>query len=415
VTRTVLAEESTADLIAGIEATAAAHHAARPGDRTARQPVHTVYVAADRVDAVTVRRFGQQARRLLEVYAPDAAALANATGVPEDQAHPVRAKVVTKLAAEPIEDLRIDFEDGYGRRDDGVEDSDAARTARAVAHLREANTAPPFVGLRVKSFADGGHRRAIRTLDVFLSALLDATPTLPPGFVITFPKVVAAAHVTAFATLLERLEQALGLPERSLMFEVQIETTAAIIDRDGRFALPGIVDAGGGRVVGAHFGVFDYTAACGLTGGQQRMDHPACDYARHAMQVSLAGTGITLSDGSTNRVPADDSTAAVTGVWRHHADLVRRSLTHGFYQGWDLHPSHLVSRFAAVFAFHRGHLDETTRRLAAWSSMTSSDGVLDEPATVHALLVALRRAIDCGAIDEATALSAARIDRATLR
>jgi hypothetical protein len=412
---TALTDDATADLAADIEATAATYRAARPGDRTTRQPVHTVYVSADRVDTVTVRRFGQQARRLLDAHAPDSAALARATGVPEDLAHAVRARVVTKLAAEPVEDLRIDFEDGYGHREDDVEDADAARTARALARLREADAAPPFFGLRIKSFADGAHRRAIRTLDVHLSALLDAARTLPEGFVITFPKVVAAGHVESFASLLDRLERALGLRERSLVFEVQVETTAAVIDRDGRVALPAIVDAGGGRITGAHFGVFDYTAACGLTGRQQRMDHPACDFARHTMQVSLAGTGVTLSDGSTNRVPADDSTAAVSGVWRHHADLVRRSLAHGFFQGWDLHPSHLVSRYAAVFAFHRGHLEETTRRLAAWSSSTPADGVLDEPATIHALLASLRRAVDCGAIDEATALSAARIDRSALR
>jgi hypothetical protein len=215
--------------------------------------------------------------------------------------------------------------------------------------------------------------------------------------------------------LLARLEDALGLPERSLVFEVQVETTMSIIDGDGRIALPAIVDAGEGRIVGAHFGVFDYTAACGLSSRQQRLDHPSCDFARHVMQVSLAGTPVRLSDGATNQVPADDSTAAVTSLWRHHAELVWRSLARGFNQGWDMHPAHLVSRYAAVFSFHRDHLDDTTRRLAAWSSQAAgTPGVLDEPATIRALLTSLRSAIDCGAIDEATALSAARIDRAAL-
>jgi hypothetical protein len=416
VTRTVLPTPATADLVADIEAVAAAYRAARPGDHTGRQPVHTVYVPADRVDTATLRWFGREARRLLDTHAPDAAALTKAIGIPANVADAVRARVVAKLAAEPVEDLRIDFEDGYGRRDDDVEDADAARTARAIARLRADNAAPPFFGLRIKSFADGGHLRAIRTLDVFLGTLLEAAGTLPQGLLITFPKIVAAAHVASFATLLERLERALGLPERSLVFEVQVETTTSIIDRDGRVALPGIVEAAGGRIVGAHFGVFDYTAACGLTGHEQRMDHPACDFARHMMQVSLAGTGVQLSDGATNRVPADDSAAAVTAVWQHHADLVRRSLAHGFYQGWDMHPAHLVSRFAAVFAFHRDHLEETTRRLATQASTTSKGGsALEEPATIHALLTSLRRAIDCGAIDEATALSAARLDQAALR
>jgi citrate lyase beta subunit len=410
----ILPAEATEDLVAGIEEAAAA--ATFPGDRPGRQPVHTVYVPADRFDTTTVRGFGREATRLLDAHAPDGAALAHATVLRADVADAVRARVAAKLDAEPVEDLRIDFEDGYGARDDDVEDADATRTARAIAHLRSDDAAPPFCGLRIKSFADGRHRRAIRTLDVFLGALLDSIGRLPDGFVITFPKIIAAAHVAAFATLLARLEQALGLPDRALLFEVQVETTESIFDRDGRVALPDIVAAGEGRIVGAHFGVYDYTAACGLSGRAQRLDHPACDFARHVMQVSLAGTGVRLSDGATNQVPADDSTAAVTGVWRHHADLVRRSMVRGFYQGWDMHPAHLVSRFAAVFAFHRAHLDDTTRRLAAWSTAGTGDtGVLDEPATIRGLLTALRRAIDCGAIDEVTALSAARIDRAALR
>lgn len=412
---TALSPEATTDLVADIEAAAAAYAAARPGERPGRQPVHTVYVPADRVDTATVRAFGFHARRLLDAHAPDAASLAHATGLRADLADVVRARVVAKLASEPVEDLRIDFEDGYGTRSDDAEDIDTIRAAKVVANLHAGDGAPPFCGVRIKSFADGAHHRAIRTLDLFLSTLLDNAGGLPDGFVITFPKVVAIAHVAAFVTLLERLEDALGLAERSLVFEVQVETTMSIIDGDGRVALPAIVDASDGRIVGAHFGVFDYTAACGLSGRQQRLDHPSCDFARHVMQVSLAGTPVRLSDGATNQVPTDDSTAAVTSLWQHHAELVWRSLVHGFYQGWDMHPAHLVSRYAAVFGFHRGHLDDTTRRLAAWSSSAAgTPGVLDEPATIRALLTSLRRSIDCGAIDEATALSAARIDRTAL-
>lgn len=410
--RTTLAAGATADLGGDIAAVAREHHAARPGDRPGRQPVHTVYVPADRVGAGTVGELGTRALRLLARHAPDAGALAPATGVAPELAAQVRERLAAKLAGEPVEDLRIDFEDGYGTPDDRTEDGDAERTARAVAEMIADGTAPPFLGLRVKSFADGAHERAIRTLDGFVSTLLDAVGTLPDGFVVTFPKVVAAAHVAAFATVLERLEQALGLPDRALVFEVQVETPASIIDRGGRVALPGFVDAAAGRMVGAHFGVFDYTAACGLPASEQRPDHPACDAARHVMQVSLAGTGVRLSDGSTNRVPAGDGTAAVTAVWRHHAALVRRSLAHGFFQGWDLHPAHLVSRFAAVYAFHLEHLDDTTGRLAARAGADGGGGVLDEPATVRALRGSLRRAIDCGAIDEDRARTAARIDPA---
>jgi citrate lyase beta subunit len=410
--RTTLDAVATEDVVAVIEAAADGYEARRRrGAWYGRQPVHTVYVPADRFGAHTLAAWSDDALELFTRHLGSPDEMTAVFGVDPAVAPALRERVAAKLTTEPVEDLRIDFEDGYGDRDDDVEDADAERAARIIA----GPGAPAFVGLRVKSFADGRHRRALRTLDGFITAVLDATGgTLPDGFVITFPKIVAVAHVEAFATLLDRLEHALGLPERSLVFEIQIETTESVLGHAGRATLPSLVDAAAGRLVGAHFGVFDYTAACGLPGDQQRLDHPACDFARHVMQVTLAGTDIRLSDGSTNRTPADDSAAAAHAVWAHHAALVRHSLTHGFYQGWDMHPSHLVSRFAAVHAFHLAHLDDTTARLAAWSTGAGPSGVVDEPATVRALLASLRRAVDCGAIDADDACATARIDRATL-
>lgn len=418
--RTTLAGTATSDLIDVIEGALDAHrdrHRRGPWSGR-RQPVHTVYVPADQLADDTIERWGRHALHLLATHAATTQELAEVFDLSDDVAAVVRDRVSAKLSDEPIEDLRIDFEDGYGVRDDDEEDRDAQRAARIVARPGM----PAFIGLRVKSFADGAHRRAIRTLDGFVTTLLDANGgVLPDGFVVTFPKVVAAAHVEAFAELLDRLEHALGLAERSLLFEIQIETTESVIDHAGRVTLPSLVRAAGGRLVGAHFGVFDYTAACGLPAARQRLDHPSCDFARHVMQVTLAGTGIRLSDGSTNRVPTDDSTAAVHAVWRHHAALVRHSLAHGFVQGWDMHPAHLVSRFAVLHAFHRTHIDDTTARLAAWaggdgsgSGGDSGGDLVDEPATISALLGSLRQAVDCGAVDERQALAAAGIDRDTL-
>ena len=52
-------------------------------------------------------------------------------GLPDELAEPVHDRVRAKLAREPVEDLRIDFEDGYGPRPDAEEDAAAARAARA--------------------------------------------------------------------------------------------------------------------------------------------------------------------------------------------------------------------------------------------------------------------------------------------
>jgi hypothetical protein len=411
-----LDEAGLADLVARVERAAAAHARRYPGDPGGRQPVHTVYVAADRFAAGTAAAHGAEALRLLDAHAPDGATLAAALGL-HDQAvaAAVRERVAAKLAREPVEDLRIDFEDGYGARDDAEEDRDAARAAATVAEALAAGTLPPFAGPRVKSFADGRHRRAIRTLDVFLTGLLERAGRLPDGLLVTFPKVVAAEHVAAFAELLGRLEAALGLPDGRLRFEVQVETTQSIFDPAGRVALRGIAEAAAGRLTGAHFGVYDYTAACGLPPSEQRLTHPACDFARQVMQVTLAGTGVRLSDGSTAVVPAGDDTPAVHAAWRLHAAHVRHSLRHGFWQGWDLHPAQLPSRYAAVYAWHLEAFEQAAARVHAFhAGAPGPGGVLDEPATVKALVAQVRRAVHCGAVPETEALARTGLDRATL-
>jgi citrate lyase beta subunit len=240
----------------------------------------------------------------------------------------------------------------------------------------------------------------VATLDRFIGTLLDTAGELPDGFVITFPKIVAIEHVAAFARVLGALEAAHGLPERRLRFEAQIETTPSVIGPDGRVALRDIRDVSDGRLVAAHVGVYDYSAGLGLPPGEQRLDHPALDFARHLLQVTFAGTEVRLSDGSTNVVPADDSTAEAHRAWGRHAADVRHSLRHGFVQGWDLHPAHLVSRYAVVFADVLAGIDDALDRLARWDAGDTSGGVMDEPATIRTLEAAVQRAVDCGAITE---------------
>ena len=367
-----------------------------PGASGARQPVHTCYVPADKVDSGTPQRWSQEALAALHQHAPQPRDLAEILGLSPHRAEVVHPRVRTKLLDSPVEDLRIDFEDGYGRRGDQEEDDDATRTAGVVAEWLRTDTAPRHFGLRVKSFDDMELRaRSVRTLDVFLTALLKAHGTLPAGFVLTFPKVVDVAQVEVFVEILGLLEQQLRLPAQALRFEIQVETTQSIVDSSGRFALPRFIDAGAGRVTGLHFGTYDYTASCGLTAAHQHLAHRACDFARHAMQVSAAGTGIFLSDGSTNVLPVGDQ---VHHGWRTHFGLVLRSLEHGFYQGWDLHPAQLVTRYAAVFSAFRDSASAEAARLAAYVT-SSGSAVLDEPATARALAASFVRALDTGATD----------------
>ncbi|WP_283134306.1 DUF6986 family protein [Rhizohabitans arisaemae] len=368
------------------------HHRQTPeppaGQPAGRQPVHTVYIPADRFDAGTVSELGTAAARLLDTRF-DAEALGLTS---DDQAFAglVRSRVAAKLAAEPVEDVRIDFEDGYGVRPDGQEDADVGRAVEAVAAMAAGKTLPRRWGLRIKSFADGHADRALRTLDGFLTGIADATGGLPEGFTVTFPKVTRAEYLDEFERFLEALERSLGLPDGTLRFEMQVETTQTVMFLlAGRGRTP--------RLAAAHFGVFDYTASCGLPPEEQRLDHPACDFARHVMQVAFAGTGVELSDGSTNLVPASEAAADVHAVWRTHSALVRHSLSHGFHQGWDMHPAHLVSRFATVYAFHLARQAGYTARVSAYQEQAEQSGLLEEPATIRALSAILRRGTDCGA------------------
>jgi citrate lyase beta subunit len=349
-----------------------------PGDRGGRQPVHTVYLPADRFHPAVTAEWGATALAALRDHPP----------LP--YAGDLHERVSTKLSREPIEDLRIDFEDGYGVRDDDVEDG----TARAAGTGLRAGGAPPFVGLRIKSLEGVTRRRAVRTLDIFLDSLGDP---LPDGFVITLPKVSAPAQVEAMALLCERLERAYGLPAGRLRFEVQVETPAAVLAADGGTAPGRLIAAAGGRCAGLHYGTYDFSAACGIAAAQQSLAHPVADFAKAVMQVAAAGTGVRLSDGSTNVLPVGDA-ASVRAGWALHAGLVARSLARGFYQGWDLHPAQLPTRFAATYAFFRDGRAAAVDRLRAYLDRRSA-GILDEPATARALAGFLLRGLDCGALD----------------
>lgn len=391
-------------LAAPVRAANAAFVAHYPGERPDRQPVHVVYGGAHLFQAGTARKLAQLATKALEEHAPDAATLAQALGLPLPLAEQVRPRVARKLATEAVEDLRIDFEDGYGARPDVEEDGHAATCAREVARAHAEHLLPPFFGIRIKPMTEELRARAVRTLDVFLTTLAEATGgTIPPGFVVMLPKLQIPEHGAALADVLDALEPRLGLPPGAIRCEIMIEQTQAVLDASGRVVIPALVSALRGRCIAAHFGTYDYTASCGITAAHQQMAHPSCDFAKHCMQVSLGGTGVWLSDGATNVMPVGDR-AAVHAAWRLQASHVRRSLEGGFYQGWDLHPAQLVARYAAVYAFYLESLPAATARLSTFVSKAAQatllGDVFDDAATGQGLLNFFLRGLACGAVSE---------------
>jgi citrate lyase beta subunit len=382
-----------------------------PGDPGTRQPVHTVYVPAHAAHDDVWRRWGEQALELLDAAVPDAQTAAAVTGL-EGVDDAVHERVVAKLGSQPVEDLRVDFEDGYGNRPDDVEDDAAAAAGRTLAQALAVPGGPSFAGIRFKSLEAPTRRRGLRTLDLVIGSLLQAGP-LADGLVTTLPKVTSVDQVLAMVDVCERLERAHGLPAGRLRFELQIETPQAILGPDGTAAVAPMLHAAGRRCVGLHYGTYDYSAACGIAAARQSMEHPAADHAKAVMQVAAAGTGVRLSDGSTNVIPVG-STDEVASALRLHARLVRRSLDRGYYQGWDMHPGHLVTRYLATYAFYREGLAAAAGRLRVYTAASGTGGVMDEPATAQALASFLARGVHCGAIDDAEVARSTGLQRADI-
>ncbi len=404
--------EATFDLVKAAQSEFIAHF---PGDGGHRQPLHVVYGGLHLFSANTPEKLGQVARTMLSTYAPNAAALAALFELQDVHADEVFARVKHKLELEPVEDFRIDAEDGYGPRSDAEEDEHASRAGHEVAGLLATGKAPPFLGLRIKPLSAELAPRALRTLERFFLALGAKTPS---GFLVTLPKVTDRRQVQAIVSVLDALERKLSLAPQTLRLEVMIESAPGLFDAAGKLSLPTLVEAGRGRLFAAHLGAYDYTASMDVAAPRQRLDHPACDHLRQLMKTSFAGTGVFLSDGATTQLPiaphkgeghADErraeNTAVVHAAWRAHAENIRRALDQGFFQGWDLHPGQLVPRYVVSFAFFLANRAAMTKRLsnfvAQLGQATAVGTSFDDAATGQGLLNFFLRGWSCGAFSQA--------------
>jgi citrate lyase beta subunit len=420
-----------------------------PGDRPDRQPVHTVYGGANLFKADTCKKMGDIALKSLKTYAPDFVVLADVLQLdgfvelpssekkiqklvkeldkmsekkrrnhPAWLAYSVYSKIIKKLKTEAVEDFRIDFEDGFGNRPDAEEDATAVSAANELVKGMKNKTISPFIGIRIKPFTEDLKYRGVRTLDIFLTTLLNKTNgRLPDNFVVMLPKVTIPEQVATLVRLFEIIERQHALIPGTLKMETMVEATQIIMDDEGRNPLMKIIRAGEGRCIAAHFGTYDYTASCGITAKYQTMAHPVCDFAHHMTKVALGGTGIFLSDGATNVMPVPphrgeklsreqlkENMASVHNAWRIGYGHTMHSLVNGFYQGWDLNPAQLPMRYAATYNFFLSSYDDAVYRLktfidrAAISTLTGD--IFDDAATGQGLLNFFLKAMNCGAISE---------------
>jgi hypothetical protein len=220
--------------------------------------------------------------------------------------------------------------------------------------------------------------------------------------VFTVPKLRAAAQVDAVVMICEEFERAHGLADGVLRYELQIESPQAVLGADGRATVAEAIHRGGPRLTGLHYGTYDYSAACGIVSAQQSLEHPVADHAKAVMLVAAAQTGVWVSDGSTQIAPVGTAEIVDAALRRHHR-LVTRSLERGFYQGWDMHPGHLVTRWLAVFTFFRSAMTPAATRLQSYFDRQSSEFV-DEPATAQSLALVVLRGLSAGAFTEADVL-----------
>lgn len=420
-----------------------------PGDKPDRQPVHTVYGGANLFKSDTCIKMGDIALKSLQTYSPDFITLAKvlkfegSDKLPGDEKkadklikkldkmeeaerrqHPawlsytIYSKIIHKLQTEAVEDFRIDFEDGFGNRPDDEEDATAINAAGELAMGMNEKTISPFIGIRIKPFTEDLKNRGVRTMDIFLTTLLERTGgRLPDNFVVMLPKVTIPEQVTTMVRFFEIIEKKNNLAPGTLKMETMVEATQIIMDDEGKNPLMKIIRAGEGRLIAAHFGTYDYTASCGITAKYQTMAHPVCDFAHHMTKVAFGGTGIFLSDGATNVMPVapnrnDKLTAkqlkenrqSVHNAWRIGYNHSMHSLINGFYQGWDLNPAQLPMRYAATYNFFLSSINDATHRLktfvdrAAISTLTGD--IFDDAATGQGLLNFFLKAMNCGAISE---------------
>ncbi|MBL0103334.1 MAG: phosphoenolpyruvate kinase [Bacteroidetes bacterium] len=440
ITENVLSELKTANL---------AFQHIYPGEQPHRQPVHTVYGGANLFKSDTTVKMGQIALKSFKTNAPNFAILAKVLELTGHESLPsteneikalegrlerlshadlkkehawlsytVYKKIAQKLEHEGVEDFRIDFEDGFGNRPDKEEDETAVNAAKELAKGMKEKTISPFIGIRIKPFTEDLKMRGIRTLDIFLTTLLEHSGNKIPGnFVVMLPKVTIPEQIEALVKLFETFEKIHSLPAGCLKMEMMVEATQAMMDAEGKNPLLKLIRAGKGRCIAAHFGTYDYTASCNITAKYQTMDHPVCDFAHHMTRVALGNTGIMLSDGATNVMPVGphrgdnltldqemENRAVVHKAWKLGYGHTMHSLINGFYQGWDLNPAQLPMRYAATYTFFLESYEDAAVRLRNFvdkaAQATLSGDVFDDAATGQGLLNYFLKAMNCGAITE---------------
>ncbi len=328
----------------------------------------------------------------------------------------VYARAEKKLRVQPVCDIRIDFEDGYGVRTEQEELTDAARTGKELAAVTAMNPANviggPAFGIRIRALRPGTQARALGVLNAFCTHLVEAQGKLPPDFVVTLPKVRSETAVAALVSALDALEARLGLPRIGVELMAETRESADVAQ------LSSWMGAAEGRVRSLHLGAYDFLSELGVLARSHRLHHPYTDALRIAMKLATADTDVDVFDGATTLLPIErgkkkdgtsltaaeeqESRMRVHAAFAAHVRDVAESLDKGFLGSWILYPAQLVSHAVAQAAFYVEELQESQKRLANFvteSSRASAVGTsFDDRATARGLVSFFARGLASGVL-----------------
>jgi citrate lyase beta subunit len=387
-----------------------------------KQPIHTLYGGAHLFNTSTPLKVKEIAQRYFSNYLPNPAELSSIFHIIDEHlARELHERTSVQLNSHCLEDYRVDFEDGYGYRTNEEEDSDARKAASEAAYSSNENMLPPFFGFRIKPLTKISANRSLRTLDIFLSHFFSSVKALPENFIVTLPKIESAEQCTIFNEIIAKYEKQLGLPENYIKTELMIELPGALYSPIGTFLLPELVKASGTRLLGLHFGIYDFTSSIQIPAPSQSYTHHACDEVRFLMQCTGNLFPVNISDGATSFLPLElyknpsstieqaENSSNVGKGWKLHFDNVLHSINYGIFQGWDLHPAQIPARILALQYYFMTNkqqsLDRLQRFVVKAAQATQSGGVFDDAATGQGLLNFVRRGYNCGALTQEDVLS----------
>lgn len=386
------------------------------------QPIHVMYGGAHLFSEKTFEKIASLAIQSFDYAAKDHKALMSITNETwgESFSADVYNRVQRKLATAPVEDYRVDFEDGYGVRSDDEEDRHAKAAAHTMMAVVGKTHSPPNIGLRIKPLSLAGMRRALKTLAIFVDELGELRRRGPADLkhvIVTLPKVTNAEQVATLVEILEGYEKDYHLGHGFFSIELIIESPEAFLGLNGSIPVASFLHAAAGRCRGLHFGVYDFTSSLGIGSAGQSIDHVACDFARLWIQVAAAlAPNMAISDGIISRLPlvpketSSQSRALFEDSWRYNYQQMMRSLTNGYYQGWDLHPCQLPIRHVVNHVFVLKEFNGAVERLKAFMAKAHQashvGGMFDDRASVLGLINFFDRAMTSGVVNKAELIKA---------